>query len=242
MKEGYGAELLKKPDLVRDLVYRVRNHIPGPFSVSVKIRMSPDICETVNLCRTLEKTGASFLTIHARTPAMRNEPIDLDGLRTARDSVCLPVIANGDVKNLDSAEMLYKKGRCNAVMSARGILANPALYSGHSVTPLSCVQDWINITERITTNFLCFHHHLVFMLEKVLSKKDRLLFNTLQNKADVLEFLEDRYGIKPTMCSSVSSPLACNFDTSRIRIIDKKIVNYEDNLSNDFLGNIFTEP
>jgi len=39
MQEGYGADLLRKPELVKDLVYQVRNRIPKPFTVSAKIRL-----------------------------------------------------------------------------------------------------------------------------------------------------------------------------------------------------------
>ena len=141
MKEGYGADLLQKPDLVKDLIYQVRNRIPNPFTVSVKIRLLKDIRRTIEYCRVLEKAGASFLTVHARTPEMRNDPIDLDSLKLVRDSVKLPLIANGDVKDLKSAERLFNESNCDAVMSARGILTNPALFAGHSITPLSCVQN-----------------------------------------------------------------------------------------------------
>jgi tRNA-dihydrouridine synthase 4 len=30
-------------------------------------------------------------------------------------------------------------------MAARGILTNPAMYAGHDVLPLQCLQDWVNI-------------------------------------------------------------------------------------------------
>ncbi len=50
----------------------------------------------------------SFLTIHARTPEMRNEPIDLDNLKLLRDCIQLPLIANGDVKSLENAEFYSK--------------------------------------------------------------------------------------------------------------------------------------
>lgn len=39
MKEGYGSAMLTKPELIRDLVLQLRNRIPKPFSVSVKIRL-----------------------------------------------------------------------------------------------------------------------------------------------------------------------------------------------------------
>jgi tRNA-dihydrouridine synthase 4 len=79
-------------------------------------------------------------------------------------------------------------------MAARGILTNPALFAGHSVTPLACVQDWVTISTATATPFQCFYHHLVFMLEKVLPKPERLVFNNIKTKELVLDFLAE-YGI-----------------------------------------------
>lgn len=238
MQEGYGADLLRKPELIKDLVYQVRNRIPRPFTVSAKIRLLKDIYQTIELCQTLEKTGASFLTIHARTPEMRGEPINLDHLKLLRDHVQLPLIANGDVKSLKSAEFLFKESKCEGVMSARSILTNPALFSGYSTTPLTCVQDWLDITSTVPTEFQCFHHHLVFMLEKILPRKDRVLFNSLQNKSSVLEFLESYYNIKPN-ASNLMELTRCNFSTSHVRCKKKYIECWEDDSSTDFLGCIF---
>lgn len=241
MKGGYGADLLRKPELVRDLVSQVRNRIPSPFTVSVKIRLLSDIHHTVELCRVLEKAGASFLTVHARTPSMRHEPIDLNNLKLVRDCVQLPLIANGDVKNLESAEYLYNESNCEGVMSARGILSNPALFSGYKNTPLSCIQDWLDITTIIPTPFLCFHHHLVFMLEKLLDKKNRLFFNNLQNKADVLKFLDNYYDMRPCNYSDNLQPIKCNYNVPEPQCHSKNIVNDEDDICSNVLENIFAE-
>ncbi|KOC60979.1 tRNA-dihydrouridine(20a/20b) synthase [NAD(P)+]-like [Habropoda laboriosa] len=240
LKEGYGADLLKKPDLVKDLIYQVRNRISNPFTVSVKIRLLKDIYKTIEFCRILEKAGVSFLTVHARTPDMRNEPIDLDSLKLVRDSVKLPLIANGDVKNLESAEKLYRESNCEGVMSAKGILTNPGLFSGHSVTPLNCVQDWLDITSTIPTQFICFHHHLVFMLEKILPKKSRMFFNNLQNKTTVLEFLKDTYGIKPNINPKLLELTKCIFNIPNTKY-NMCTVKDDDDLNINFLGNIFAE-
>ncbi|CAL7937850.1 unnamed protein product [Xylocopa violacea] len=244
IKEGYGVDLLRKPNLVKDLIYQVRNRISHPFTVSVKIRLLKDIHKTIQFCKILEKAGVSFLTVHARTPEMRCEPIDLDNLKLVRDNVKLPLIANGDVKNLESAENLYRESNCDAVMSARGILTNPALFSGHSITPLSCIQDWLDITSTIPTQFIYFHHHLVFMLEKLLPKKNRIFFNNLQNKTTVLEFLEETYGIKPNNEPELYEPIKCTFSIPTMKY-NKYIVrdddSDDDNLSTNFLSNIFAE-
>lgn len=77
-------------------------------------------------------------------------------------------------------------------MSARGILHNPGLFAGHQITPLSAVQNWLNIHH---TNFLWFHHHLVFMCEHLLPKNARNTFNQLRKASDVVSFLENRFNI-----------------------------------------------
>lgn len=44
MQEGYGACLIDKPELLRDVVLQTKNRISSSdFSVSVKIRIHPDI-------------------------------------------------------------------------------------------------------------------------------------------------------------------------------------------------------
>lgn len=78
------------------------------------------------------------------------------------------------------------------MMSARSILHNPGLFAGHQITPLSAVQNWLNIHH---TNFLWFHHHLVFMCEHLLPKKERNIFNKLRKASDVVSFLEDRFNL-----------------------------------------------
>ncbi|XP_044005771.1 tRNA-dihydrouridine(20a/20b) synthase [NAD(P)+]-like [Aphidius gifuensis] len=202
IKDGYGVDLLSKPELIRDLVLQVRNKIKSPFTVSVKIRILKDINKTIELCRILEKTGVSFLTVHARTPQMRKEPIDIDALKLINESVDIPVIANGDVKTLDEANKLWNITKSQGVMVANGLLTNPALFSGVDTTPISCVQNWIDITEIIPTNFMTMHHHLVFMLEKIIPKNQRVIFNSLQNKNDVYHYLNEHLDINYTDDSS----------------------------------------
>lgn len=84
-------------------------------------------------------------------------------------------------------------------MSARGILHNPGLFAGHQITPLSAVQKWLNIRH---TNFLWFHHHLVFMCEQLLPKNARYTFNQLRKASDVVSFLEDQFHIPNVLPSN----------------------------------------
>ncbi|KAK0078650.1 hypothetical protein PV325_002230 [Microctonus aethiopoides] len=212
IKDGYGVNLLDKPHLVRDMVIQVRNRISNPFTVSVKIRLLNDIKKSVHLCQILERAGISFLTIHARTPTMQKEPIQLENLNLIRDSIQIPIIANGDVKSLDDAKLLAEQSKCQGVMVGNGILTNPALFSGAKTTPFICIQQWLNITDIIPTNFTTVHHHLVFMLEKILPRKKRLLFNNLSNMEEVRLFVASHYNMQPlSFPSSELKPIICDY-------------------------------
>ncbi|KAK6617546.1 hypothetical protein RUM44_005134 [Polyplax serrata] len=194
MKMGLGAHLLSEPETIKNIVLNVRNQIFADYSVSVKIRLLNNAKSTIDLCRQLESAGVTFLTVHGRTKEQRCEPIDIALIKEIACSVQVPVVANGDVKKLQDAVTLQNVTGCKGIMSARGILHNPALFMGCKETPLECVNDWIDISLNSKLHFLTFHHHLVFMLEKILPKCQRKIFNTLSNYKDVLYFLNDYFG------------------------------------------------
>lgn len=78
-------------------------------------------------------------------------------------------------------------------MAARGILENPAMYSGYEITPYSCVQEWLEISSSLGIQFQCFHHHLIYMLQNVLTKSERRVFNSLSSAAAVIDYLDNYY-------------------------------------------------
>lgn len=192
MKDGYGCSLLNKPQVIYDLVRGIRNNLPNNFSVSVKIRILKDLRQTIELCRQLQSCGVNFLTVHGRTPEQKSgDNINTTALADVIKSVEVPVIANGGIKTLDESDELYEAVQCAGVMAASGILTNPALFSGANRTPLSAVKLWMDLKnrdpDRIT--FQVYHHHLVFMLEKVLTKQQKQIFNHLGSMQEVDEYL-----------------------------------------------------
>jgi tRNA-dihydrouridine synthase 4 len=55
-------------------------------------------------------------------------------------------------------------------MAARGLLQNPALFSGYDLTPRECVKDYVTLALGYGTNKFIFHHHLSYMLETSMTK------------------------------------------------------------------------
>ncbi|XP_072257763.1 tRNA-dihydrouridine(20a/20b) synthase [NAD(P)+]-like [Pyxicephalus adspersus] len=196
MSEGYGACLINRPDLVSDMVRQVRNRVENPnFSVSIKIRIHADITKTVDLCKKAEAAGVSWISVHGRLPEERHQPVHFDMIKIIKDSVSIPIVANGDIKSLKEANNICHITGANGVMAARGLLANPALFAGYEETPLTCIQDWIEIALEHGTPFACFHHHLIYMMERITSKQEKRVFNVLSSTSAVLDYLKDTYGV-----------------------------------------------
>uniref|UniRef100_F7EI29 tRNA-dihydrouridine synthase n=1 Tax=Xenopus tropicalis TaxID=8364 RepID=F7EI29_XENTR len=194
MAEGYGACLINNPELVSDMVKQVRNQVGDPgFTISIKIRIHADISRTVDLCRKAEAAGVSWITVHGRTHDERHQPVHYDAIKSIKESLSIPVVANGDVKSLKEAENIREITGADGVMAARGLLANPAMFAGYEETPLACIQDWIDITLEHGTPFTCLHHHLIYMMERITSKQEKRVFNVLSSTSAVLDYLEWNY-------------------------------------------------
>eukprot|EP00092_Neocalanus_flemingeri_P032204 GFUD01035002.1.p1 GENE.GFUD01035002.1~~GFUD01035002.1.p1 ORF type:complete len:302 (+),score=58.57 GFUD01035002.1:83-988(+) len=196
-KEGIGACLINNPEFVSDVVKQTKAKISDPnFSVSVKIRIHKDISRTVDLCRQIEAAGASFITVHGRTKDQKGEPVNIEAIKIIKESVNIPVVANGDIKTLKHVNDTVAATGVDGVMAARGMLENPAMYAGFDTTPDKCVADWIRISLGTGTPFLCFHHHLIYMCEKRTSRADRRIFNSLSSTAAVLDYIRNVWEIQ----------------------------------------------
>jgi tRNA-dihydrouridine synthase 4 len=98
---------------------------------------------TVDLCQQLESAGVSFITVHGRTLKQKHEPADWDAIKLIKESVRIPVFANGDIKTPEDISKVVALTGVDGVMAANGLLANPALFADCDITPLDCVQDWV---------------------------------------------------------------------------------------------------
>lgn len=197
LQEGIGACLINKPEFIHNLVRQTRNQTSSNLSISVKIRIHCDITQTVDLVRQIEAAGADFITVHGRRRDQRRDPVNWEAVKTIKDSLKIPVIANGDIRSTTDADKVVQETGVDGVMAARGLLNNPAMFSGYEATPLRCVRDWTRIAMKTGTPFNTFHHHLIYMCEASLSRAEQKYLNTLGSTASVLDYLEAKYASLP---------------------------------------------
>lgn len=123
------------------------------------------------MARRAEMLGASWVTVHGRTPKMRSTaPCNFEAVKVVKDSVQIPVIGNGHCYKLSDAKEWQERTGVNGIMAARGLLLNPALFAGFDSTPVECISEFIDIALRTSLNPKLFHQHLLMMLYNTHSK------------------------------------------------------------------------
>lgn len=124
-----GASLLRYPSRIRDIVAAVRHAVPSELPVSAKLRLGWDSIDSVHVNALMAaEGGASWLTIHARTRVQGyTPPVYWPSVGEVRREVGIPVVANGDIWNLDDFHRCRDETGCSHFMIGRGAMADPLL-------------------------------------------------------------------------------------------------------------------
>ena len=111
IQEGVGCALLKKPELVKDMVREAKER--SGLHVSVKIRIAPDLSETVQILKLAESVGVSWVTVHGRTASSKpSDPVDYEAIKLVREHASVPLVANGSINSLVDVDMVHHMGAC----------------------------------------------------------------------------------------------------------------------------------
>lgn len=127
---GAGASLMKKPNLVYDIVKAVSQAVDIPVTVKIRKGWDENSVNAVEIAQLCEKAGAKAVAVHARTRTqMYSGKVDYDIIKEVKKSVGIPVIANGDIIDEQSAVLMLEKTNADALMIGRGALGNPWVFS-----------------------------------------------------------------------------------------------------------------
>lgn len=124
-----GATLLKYPDRIYTVVKAVRDALPVTIPVSAKMRLGWDSIEPIfENAQMAEDAGASWITIHGRTKMQRYAPpAHWEPIGLVRERLSIPVVANGDIWNIDEFRRCRDVTGCAHFMLGRCAIANPNL-------------------------------------------------------------------------------------------------------------------
>lgn len=127
---GGGASLMKKPELAYEITKAVVQAVDIPVTVKIRKGWDDESVNAVEMAELAEKAGASAVAVHGRTrQQMYSGSVDFDIIAQVKKAVGIPVIANGDIKDEQSAAIMLEKTNANAIMIGRGALGNPWVFS-----------------------------------------------------------------------------------------------------------------
>jgi tRNA-dihydrouridine synthase B len=129
-KKGCGTKLLADAEHLYQCVSAMRTASKKPLSV--KIRVDGDSDEQFNqeVLTAIESAGADVLVVHGRHWRERYDvPVRADEIAQLVTMTSLPVIANGDVNSLQSAQRLLTQTGAAGVMVSRASIGRPWLFA-----------------------------------------------------------------------------------------------------------------
>jgi tRNA-dihydrouridine synthase B len=126
---GGGASLMKNPLLAGEIIKAVSKAVDIPVTVKIRKGWDDENITAVELAKIAEKNGAAAITVHGRTRMqMYSGKVDYNIIAKAKKAVDIPVIANGDIVDEQSAAIMFEKTNCDAIMIGRGALGNPWIF------------------------------------------------------------------------------------------------------------------
>ncbi len=129
VKNDDGSKLMLNPALIDEITYKVVKSSTVPVTVKIRKGWNDENVNAVEIAKILEKNGVSAVAVHGRTREQFYSGIaDWDIIKKVKESVSIPVIGNGDVIDIDSANKMIEYTGCDAVMIGRAALGKPWIF------------------------------------------------------------------------------------------------------------------
>jgi tRNA-dihydrouridine synthase B len=124
-----GSALLQNEKLVGEILDAVVGAVDIPVTLKIRTGWDTDNRNAVSIARIAESAGIQSLAIHGRTRACgyRGEA-EYDTIRAVKQSISLPVVANGDINSPEKAAYVLEYTGADAVMIGRAAQGRPWIF------------------------------------------------------------------------------------------------------------------
>jgi tRNA-dihydrouridine synthase B len=127
-KNGGGSSLLRQPEIAEKIVRSLNEAVSVPITVKTRLGWDDDEINILDFSKRMEDAGAQMLTIHGRTRAQGyTGKANWEWIARVKQSLSIPVIANGDIVSVSSAVQCLQETGADGVMCSRGTLGYPFL-------------------------------------------------------------------------------------------------------------------
>ena len=126
---GDGCGLMKTPELAGDIVKAVSDKLSIPVTVKCRLGWDKGSINVLDFTKRMEDNGADLVTVHGRTRAMLySGKADWDTIRKVKEQLSIPVIANGDIIDGETALRCLKWTGADGIMIGRAVFGDPWVF------------------------------------------------------------------------------------------------------------------
>ena len=127
---GSGSALMKQPERCGAITEAVVRAVDVPVTVKIRKGWDDGMVNAVEVAKICEQAGAAAITVHGRTRQQYYKPpVDYEIIRRVKQSVRIPVIANGDIDSAKKARQVLDFTGADFVMIGRASMGNPWIFS-----------------------------------------------------------------------------------------------------------------
>ena len=126
---GGGSVLLQYPEKIHAITHAIRQAVPPEIPVTAKMRLGyVDKTLAMENALAIEAAGADELAIHARTKTEGyRPPAHWQEIGKISGQLKIPIIANGDIWDLDDVKNCQLESKTSRLMLGRSLIACPDL-------------------------------------------------------------------------------------------------------------------
>ena len=124
-----GSALLRDEPLVKDILQSVVEAVDVPVSLKIRTGWSPDMRNAIRIAEMAEAAGIVSLAVHGRTRACGyGNTVEYDTIRDVKQSVSIPVFANGDITSAQKAAEVMQYTGADGVLIGRAAQGRPWIF------------------------------------------------------------------------------------------------------------------
>ena len=153
---GDGCGLMRTPELAGQIVSAVAKSVSVPVTVKCRLGWDKGNINVLDFTKRMEDNGAAMITVHGRTRAQLYSGVaDWDYITKVKKQLSIPVIANGDIIDGETAVKCLRRTGADGVMIGRSSFGDPwvfaqvkAALAGEPIPERPCLKERIAVAVR----------------------------------------------------------------------------------------------